>query len=244
MSQSKIEWTEKTWNPVTGCDKISSGCSHCYAESMAKRLKSMGVKKYENGFSLTLHPESLGEPLKWTRSSYVFICSMGDLFHDEVPFDFIDRVFETINATPQHTYQILTKRPQNMQEYFARREVPRNVWLGVTIEDKSNAFRIDYLRKIRANVRFLSCEPLLEDICDLDFAGTDWIIVGGESGMKARPLKYEWVVSLRNVAKKNRIPFFFKQWGTWGADGIKRSKKENGNLLDGKRIMEYPKKCK
>lgn len=230
---SKIEWTEKTWNPVTGCTKESAGCAHCYAETMANRLKAMGIKKYANGFSPTLHPESLTEPLEWKTPYMIFVCSMADLFHKSVPFEFIDSVMNVIHQTPQHRYQILTKRPERMAEYFSSRKIPQNAWLGVTVENVAAKSRINILRKMDAPVRFLSCEPLLEDLGKLDLININWLIVGGESGVQARPMQPEWVRAIRDQCLNNDIPFFFKQWGTWGSDGIKRNKKANGKLLDG-----------
>lgn len=230
---SKIEWTEKTWNPVTGCTKFSAGCAHCYAETMANRLKAMGVEKYSNGFTPTLHEESLFEPLAWKKPHTIFVCSMADLFHEDVPFEFIDKVMSTIQKTPWHRYQILTKRAQRMADYFSNADVPSNVWLGVTVENQQAKSRIDILRRMDAPVRFLSCEPLLEDLGELDLTNINWVIVGGESGVQARPMHPSWVKSIRDQAIADDIPFFFKQWGTWGADGIKRSKKANGKLLDG-----------
>jgi len=244
MAESKIEWTDKTWNPVTGCTKKSEGCVHCYAEVMARRLKGMGKNKYKNAFQLTLHPESLNEPKIWTKSHNIFVCSMGDLFHEKVPFEFIELVMQTIEETPRHRYQILTKRAERMQEYFTTHKVPVNVWLGVTVETRKNAFRIDCLRDLNANVRFLSCEPLLEDLGKLDLRGINWIIVGGESGMQARPIKPQWVRNIYHQAIEQRIAFFFKQWGTWGPDGIKRNKHANGKELDGLIIQQMPEQTK
>jgi len=237
---SKIEWTERTWNPVTGCTKYSSGCVHCYAETMANRLKAMGVSKYANGFMPTMHEETIDEPLKWKKSHTIFVCSMADLFHESIPFEFIDRVMDTIVKTPRHRYQILTKRANRMAEYFSSRDIPRNAWLGVTVEDRKAKDRIDILRNLRASIRFLSCEPLLEDLGVLKLTNIDWIIVGGESGVNARPVLPEWIQSIREQAEENNIPFFFKQWGTWGEDGIKRNKKANGKLLDGKIYHNMP----
>ena len=241
MRTTKIEWTERTWNPVTGCTKQSAGCAHCYAETMARRLHAMGLKKYSNGFEPTLHPESLDEPLAWKKGSSIFVCSMSDLFHPNVPFEFIDKVMATIEATPQHRYQLLTKRAERMAEYFSTREVPVNAWLGVTVECRQVLSRIDALRSIEdATVRFLSCEPLLEDLGDFDLTGIQWMIVGGESGPNARPMHEQWVLNLRQLAKRHRVSFFFKQWGTWGRDGVKRSKHANGKKLEGKVVQQMP----
>lgn len=240
MSATKIDWTDCTWNPVTGCTKCSSGCLNCYAEAMAKRLKAMGISKYKNAFALTLHKDDLAEPLKWHKSRNIFVCSMSDLFHEQVPFSFVDRVIEIIKQTPQHRYQILTKRAERMFEYFSKRDIPSNVWLGVTVECKSSKGRIDYLRQLNASVRFLSCEPLVEDLGELDLNNIDWIIVGGESGAKARPMKKEWVYNIQDQVEEQKKVFFFKQWGTWGSDGIKRNKHANGKLLKGKIYHDFP----
>ena len=240
MRTTKIEWTERTWNPVTGCNKVSEGCRHCYAEMMARRLYSMGNPKYKNNFKPTEHIEALLEPFKWKKPSKVFVCSMSDLFNEEVSFDFVDRVIDVIKQTPLHTYQILTKRAERMAEYFKNRDVPANAWVGVTIEDKTVMKRIDSIRIINASVKFLSCEPLLEDLGTMNLDGIDWIIVGGESGVAARPMKEQWAVNILNQARKENISFFFKQWGTWGSDGVKRNKHANGKLLKGNVIQEFP----
>jgi protein gp37 len=241
MKTTKIEWTEKTWNPVTGCTKISAGCANCYAECMAKRLYAMGQEKYKNGFNLTMHKKVLDEPLSWHSPHTIFVCSMSDIFHEDVTFEFIDKVLETINATPQHKYQLLTKRAQRMALYFKSRPIPENVWLGVTVESQQTKNRIDLLRCIPSPIRFLSCEPLLEDLGDLDLTNIDWVIVGGESGKKARPMKEDWVLSIQKQSKDSGSAFFFKQWGTWGSDGVKRSKYANGKLLKGKLRQAMPK---
>lgn len=240
MKTTKIEWTDKTWNPITGCSKKSTGCQHCYAEVMARRLKAMGQAKYANGFQITLHERCLSEPTGWKGSHNIFVCSMSDLFHEDVPFEFIDKVFDIINRTPQHRYQVLTKRAERMAEYFATRNIPQNVWLGVTVEAKSSRFRIDYLRTLDAAVKFLSCEPLVEDLGELDLDGIDWIIVGGESGPQARPMKEDWVLYIQRQVENQKSIFFFKQWGTWGADGVKRNKHANGKLLKGEIVQEMP----
>lgn len=240
MSESKIEWTDKTWNPITGCSKKSTGCLHCYAEVMARRLKGMGQEKYANGFRVTFHERCLKEPLTWRGNHNIFVCSMSDIFHEDVPFDFVDKMFNIIKSTPQHRYQILTKRAERMAEYFGTRSVPNNVWLGVTVESQSSRFRIDYLRNLPASVKFLSCEPLVEDLGGLDLTGIDWVIVGGESGPQARPMKEEWALNIMKQVEAQGARFFFKQWGTWGADGIKRNKHANGKLLKGEIIQEMP----
>lgn len=241
MNSTKIEWTDKTWNPITGCTKYSSGCQNCYAEKMSKRLKAMHIKKYTNAFNLTLHSECLSEPLNWKGNYNIFVCSMSDLFHENVPFDFIDKIMDTISKTPNHRYQLLTKRIERMKEYFTTHSVPDNAWLGTTVEDKDAVYRISILQGIKTNsIRFISCEPLLSDLGILNLNNINWIIVGGESGVHARPMKEEWVISIMNQAKKADVAFFFKQWGTWGEDGIKRNKKANGKLLKGEIIQEIP----
>lgn len=240
MRTTKIEWTDKTWNPITGCSKKSTGCLHCYAEVMARRLKAMGQERYANGFIVTLHERCLNEPLTWRGNHNIFVCSMSDIFHENVPFEFIDKMFDVIKSTPQHRYQILTKRAERMAEYFTTRSIPDNVWLGVTVEAQSSRFRIDYLRNLPASVKFLSCEPLVEDLGELDLTGIDWVIVGGESGPQARPMKEEWALNIMKQVEAQGARFFFKQWGTWGADGIKRNKHANGKLLKGEIIQEMP----
>ncbi len=242
MRTTKIEWTEKTWNPITGCTKISDGCLNCYAAVMSRRLKAMGQKKYKNEFKLTLHENVLIEPCKWKKPHTIFVCSMSDLFHDKVPFEFIDKVFKTIEQTPHHQYQLLTKRAERMNIYFQSRPIPKNVWLGVTVENKKSKERIDFLRTLQASVLFLSCEPLLEDLEELDLTNIDWVIVGGESGSNARPMHESWVLSIKEQSEAQDATFFFKQWGTWGSDGIKRSKSLNGKLLKGKVYQNFPNK--
>jgi protein gp37 len=236
MSQStKIEWTEQTWNPATGCTKISPGCEHCYAEVMANRLKAIGVKGYENGFKLTLQPHRLQEPLQRKKPTVYFVNSMSDLFHENIPASYIKSVFDVIEKSPWHTYQILTKRAERMGDIMKDIIIPSNAWMGVTVENKKHGLpRIELLRKINANVRFLSIEPLLEDLGNINLNGIHWAIVGGESGPKARPMKAEWVNSIKVQCKESHVPFFFKQWGGWGPDGVKRPKKQNGRLLHGK----------
>ncbi len=240
MKTTKIEWTDKTWNPITGCTKISPGCAHCYAEVMTRRLQAMGLEKYENGFHVTLHEECLDEPLEWKQPHTIFVCSMSDLFHKDVPFAFIDKVMKTIRQTPHHRYQLLTKRAERMEEYFLTRDIPDNAWLGVTVEAQISKSRIDRLRNLNAPIRFLSCEPLIEDLGELDLTNIDWVIVGGESGPQARPMKEEWVLSVMRQAEEQGAAFFFKQWGTWGSDGIKRSKHKNGKLIEGKVLQAMP----
>lgn len=242
---SKIEWTEETWNPITGCTKISSGCKHCYAEVMAKRLQAMGTKGYENGFKLTLQPHRLLEPLNNKKPTMYFVNSMSDLFHKDVPFEFIDKIFDTIKKAHWHKFQVLTKRADIMYSYFETREIPSNVWLGVTVENKKEGLkRIPFLKKINnVSIKFLSIEPLLEDLGQVDFLGIDWVIVGGESGNQARPMKKEWAINVKNQCEQQDVAFYFKQWGTWGEDMKKRSKKENGHLLDNEVYREMPDKA-
>ncbi|MDD5094425.1 MAG: phage Gp37/Gp68 family protein [Dehalococcoidia bacterium] len=232
--QTSIEWTELSWNPTTGCTKISPGCQYCYAETMSRRLKAMGLKDYRNGFSLTLHPDRLSEPLRRRKPSMYFVNSMSDLFHKDVPDSFITAVVATISQAYWHTFQILTKRAERMAAYFANRRVPPNLWLGVTVENYEHGMpRIEDLRRINAAVRFISMEPLLEDLGYLDLTDINWVIVGGESGVKARPMRPEWVLRIKAQCDEQGSIFFFKQWGLWGPDGIKRSKKANGRLLQG-----------
>ena len=208
---------------------------------MAKRLQAMGVKGYENGFEFTVLPERLEQPLKKKKPTKFFVNSMSDLFHEQMPNDFLDKIFKIIEQTPQHIYQILTKREKRMAEYFADKVPPKNVWLGVTVEDKKSGLpRIEKLRAIPATIKFLSMEPLLEDLGEVDLSGIDWVIVGGESGPKARPMKEEWVNNIKKQCEKYDVPFFFKQWGTWGADMVKRNKKKNGRMFQGKLWEEYP----
>lgn len=234
-TQTRIEWTEQTWNPTVGCTKISPGCKNCYAETMAKRLQAMGMRGYENGFRLTLMPERLAEPLERRKPTVYFVNSMSDLFHEKVPFDYIRQVFDVMSQAPQHTFQVLTKRAERMAKFCQTTVVPPNVWLGVSVENRKYGVpRIDVLRDIDAAVRFLSVEPLLEHLGEIDLTGIHWVIVGGESGPKARPMKREWVDSIKQQCDAADVAFFFKQWGTWGADGQKRSKKENGRRYRGR----------
>jgi len=219
---SGIEWTEATWNPTTGCDRVSPGCDNCYALTLAKRLKAMGSEKYQEdgdprtsgpGFKLTLHPEVLDLPKSWRHPRVVFVDSMSDLFHPEVPLDFLYQVFDVMNETPQHTYQILTKRSQRLEKVAGELDWPSNVWMGVSVESDRYRFRINQLRRVPAAVRFLSLEPLLGPLPDLDLTDIDWVIVGGESGPKARPMEQTWVEDIRDQCARARVPFFFKQWG-------------------------------
>jgi protein gp37 len=237
---TKIEWTEKVWNPSKGCSKISAGCKFCYAEMFAKRLQAMGIQEYKDGFKFKILSHRLEDPLKIKKPTKFFVNSMSDLFHEEMPFEYLDKIFEIINQTQHHIYQILTKRANRMYEYFLSREVPKNVWLGVSVENDFYKSRIDYLRKVNASIRFISFEPLIGSVGELNLSGIHWVIVGGESGKKARPMKKEWVEEIFSICKEQNVAFFFKQWGTWGEDGIKRSKKENGRKFKGKEWNEFP----
>ena len=233
-TQSNIEWTEMTWNPTVGCTKISPGCKNCYAEAMAKRLKAMGMRGYENGFRLNLMPERLGEPLDRRKPTVYFVNSMSDLFHEKIPFAYVHRVFEVMRKSPQHTFQVLTKRAERMAEFCQGFDVPQNAWLGVSVENRKHGLpRIPVLRSINAQIRFLSIEPLLEDLGTFDLSGIQWAIVGGESGGKARPMKPAWVDGFKRQCDATGVKFFFKQWGAWGADGEKRSKSANGRKFQG-----------
>jgi protein gp37 len=237
----KIEWTEQTWNPSAGCTKISSGCLNCYAETMAIRLQAMGVKGYENGFEFNIVPSRLNEPLKKKKPVIFFVNSMSDIFHKDMPENYLNKIFEVIENTPQHTYQILTKRADRMYKYLRKRKIPNNIWLGVTVENKKDGLpRIDMLRQIQASVLFLSVEPLLEDLGTINLNNIDWVIVGGESGNRARPMDKEWVINIKQQCEKQDVAFFFKQWGTWGADKVKRNKKLNGKELDGMVWQQFP----
>ena len=239
---SKIEWTEKTWNPIHGCTKVSEACQNCYAEVMARRLQGNHIKSYENGFKVSRNIDAMKEPYEWKKPTMVFVCSMGDLFHEDVPDTWITPVMRVIEKTPQHTYQILTKRPWRMEEYFLSHPLPKNVWLGTTCENSRHYDRIDHLRAVPGGaVKFVSCEPLLDNMPDIDLDRIDWVITGGESGARARRTDPHWFRSLRNaVLSTHRVAFFFKQWGAWGEDGVKRSKYENGSTLDGEEWKEYP----
>lgn len=245
MGKSKILWTEKSWAIVTGCTKASSGCDNCYAENMARRLQGMGVKKYANGFTPTCHPDCLDEPLTWKKPTLVFVPSMGDLFHPQIPDDFIEKVMETIEKTPQHTYQILTKRPSRMAQFFTTHAIPDNAWLGTSVENAPVLHRIEILKTIDTPRTFLSMEPLIGDLGNIEdlLDGIAWVIVGGESGNRAREMKEAWVLDLKSQCDKLGIPFFFKQWGVW-KDGKKSSAKANGHLLQGQVIQNFPKGMK
>lgn len=233
-TRSSIEWTETTWNPVTGCTKISHGCKNCYAERMAKRLRAMGALKYKNGFSVSLHEASLEEPYSWRKPRLVFVNSMSDLFHQSVPVSFIESVFKVMNETPHHTYQVLTKRPARVAQLGRRLRWPSNVWLGASIESERWLERLAPLKATGAQTRFLSLEPLLGPLPKLDLSGIDWVIVGGESGPGAREMKAEWVREIRDACVAADVPFFFKQWG-----GV--FKKRTGRRLDSRTWSQVPK---
>ena len=233
-TQSRIEWTEQTWNPVVGCTKVSPGCKNCYAETMARRLQAMGVRGYEKGFRLVLMPGRLQEPLDRRKPTVYFVNSMSDLFHEKVPFEYIERVFDVMGCAQQHTFQVLTKRAERMAEFCHGKTLPPNVWLGVSVENRKHGVpRVDVLRGIAANVRFLSIEPLLEDLGAVELHDIHWVIVGGESGPKARPMQAEWVDNIKQQCDDAHVAFFFKQWGAWGVDGQRRSKKANGRQYAG-----------
>ena len=232
--KSSIEWTETTWNPVTGCDKVSPGCKYCYAERMSRRLKAMGSANYANGFNLTLHEHMLDKPLLWKKPQVIFVNSMSDLFHEEVPLDFILKVFDTMRKAWWHQFQILTKRSERLESLSVFIDWPSNVWQGTSIENEKVKYRIDNLRNTGAAIKFLSLEPLLSPLHNLNLYGIDWVIVGGESGPNARPMSKEWVVDIRDQCRAAGVPFFFKQWG-----GI--NKKLAGRKLDGHTWDEMPK---
>ncbi|MFH1370891.1 MAG: phage Gp37/Gp68 family protein [Planctomycetota bacterium] len=233
-ANSGIEWTQSTWNPVTGCSEISEGCKNCYAKRMALRLKAMGLPAYRNGFCITCHPNMLDLPLHWKKPQLVFVNSMSDLFHAKVPLDFISRVFDIMNRT-SHIYQVLTKRAERLAELSSSLPWAKNIWAGVTVETLDYKDRIDLLRETNATVKFLSLEPLLEDIGTLDLTDIDWVIAGGESGPGARPMKADWVRNIREQCIEQQVPFFFKQWGGF-------NKKKRGRMLDGKIWDEIPDK--
>ena len=232
-TNSSIEWTETTWNPLTGCTKISPGCKNCYADRMAKRLFAMGVERYKNKFQLTLHENSLREPYSWKKPRVVFVNSMSDLFHKDVPVSFIKSVFKVMQENCQHQFQVLTKRAERLEEISSQLTWPPNVWMGVSVEDQDHTWRIKHLRSVPANIRFLSVEPLIGPISKLPLKGIHWVIVGGESGPKSRPIAKEWVRAIRDQCKHADVPFFFKQWG-----GVR--KHETGRTLDRRTWNEFP----
>ena len=230
---SKIEWTNSTWNPLTGCSKISSGCKNCYAERMALRLKAMGQPKYSNGFQLTLHEEVLQQPLQWKNPQMIFVNSMSDLFHEDVPEEFILKAFDVMKEAYWHTFQVLTKRSNRLLEINQEIEWPKNVWMGVSVENGNYVYRVDHLRGTNACVKFLSLEPLLGPLAGLNLDNIDWVIVGGESGPGARTIKKEWVLDIRDKCISAEVPFFFKQWG-----GVRKGR--NGRLLQGRIWDDMP----
>jgi protein gp37 len=233
MAQSSIEWTEMTWNPTTGCDKVSAGCKYCYAEVMARRLQAMRIEKYKDGFELRIHEDALHIPYSWNKPKIVFVNSMSDLFHKDVPLSFIQKVFEVMNNTPQHTYQVLTKRAERLSELHHHLNWTPNIWMGVSVEDERVKERIDFLRETNAKTKFLSCEPLIGPLMNLNLDGIQWAIVGGESGRKARPMQEWWVWDIRQQCAEQGVAFFFKQWG-----GI--NKKKAGRILGGSTYSEMP----
>jgi protein gp37 len=232
-NHSSIEWTSSTWNPLTGCTKISAGCKNCYAERMARRLQAMGQPHYKNGFKLTLHEDSLELPLSWKKPQMIFVNSMSDLFHKDVPVDFIQKVFATMRRADWHTFQVLTKRADRLAKLDPQIEWPENVWMGVSVENSDVTGRIDYLRSTDARIKFLSLEPLLAPMMGMNLRGIDWVIVGGESGPGARPMDREWVIDIRKQCRAAHVPFFFKQWG-----GVRKAKA--GRVLDGRTWDEMP----
>jgi protein gp37 len=245
---SKIEWTEVTWNPCTGCSKISEGCKHCYAAIMARRLRGMGQPNYINGFDLTVHPEVLEKPARIKKPSTIFVNSMSDTFHKDIPDEFIKLVFDVMKNISRHEYQVLTKRPDRLAKLAPELPWPENIWMGVTVESEKYVGRIEHLRTTPAKIRFLSLEPLLSPIPNLDLTGIDWVIAGGESGPGARPMNYEWVTSIRDQCVESGIPYFFKQWGNIRNNPDKNDpthkknggKSKGGRLIDGKLWDEMP----
>jgi protein gp37 len=233
MAASTIEWTEATWNPTTGCSKVSQGCKFCYAEVMSKRLRSMGVEKYSDGFEIAMHEEELMRPFSWKKPKLVFVNSMSDLFHESVTDEFIHKVFDTMCSNSKHTFQILTKRTQRLAEMSSDLRWEKNIWIGTSIENQHVAGRLSDLKRVPAAIRFLSCEPLLGPLEDLDLTGVNWLIAGGESGPKARPMKEKWVLSLKDQCMEHGVKFFFKQWGG-------KNKKRAGRVLQGQTYDEMP----
>ncbi|PWL30041.1 phage Gp37/Gp68 family protein [uncultured Roseivirga sp.] len=233
MAQSSIEWTEMTWNPTTGCTKISAGCKFCYAEGMAKRLQAMGVEKYKDAFKVRMHPSELDTPYKWKKPKVVFVNSMSDLFHPDVPLTFIKKVFKVMRDNPQHVFQVLTKRSERLLELSSQLKWTHNIWMGVSVEDERVMKRIDDLSQTKARVKFLSCEPLIGPLPNLSLEGIDWVIVGGESGHKPRPMDVNWVLDIQEQCENAQVAFFFKQWGG-------RNKKAAGRILNGRTYDEMP----
>ena len=233
MTKTKIEWTESSWNPITGCDKISDGCLNCYAEKMAFRLKAMGTKGYENGFKVTLQPHQLEKPLKIKKPQMIFVNSMSDIFHKDIEDDYILKIFEIMNKAYWHIFQVLTKRPERLKELKNKINWSNNIWLGTTIESNKYINRVKYIKETEAKIKFISFEPLLNSVKDINLEGINWVIVGGESGSSARIIKKEWIYEIKDKCDKLNIPFFFKQWGG-------TNKKKSGRILDGKIYDEMP----
>mgnify|MGYP003577610764 CR=1 FL=1 len=233
MAQSSIEWTEMTWNPTTGCEKVSAGCKFCYAEIMSKRLQAMGVEKYKDNFEIRTHEEALIIPYTWKNSKVVFVNSMSDLFHKDIPFEFIKKVFKVMNDNPQHVFQVLTKRAERLLELHSELKWSHNIWMGVSVENEKVKDRIDNLRQTNAKVKFLSLEPLIGPLPNLNLDKIDWVIVGGESGHRPRSMDSDWVIDIQEQCEKNEIAFFFKQWGG-------KNKKANGRILNGRTYDEMP----
>jgi protein gp37 len=235
MAQSKIEWTEETWNPITGCTKYSEGCMHCYAATFARRLHAMGNPRYAKEFQVTIHEDLFDKPLEWSKPKMIFVNSMSDLFHEDIPDDIIFRIFETINKATWHTFQILTKRSKRLAYLAGKINWTNNIWMGISVENKETLCRCEDLKQTNAHIKFVSAEPLLESIAEIDLQGIDWLIVGGESGAGSRPMDKEWVVELKQLATNSNTAFFFKQWGGF-------NKKKNGKQLDGEIFQAYPNK--
>jgi len=233
MTKTKIEWTESSWNPVTGCSKISDGCLNCYAEKMAFRLKAMRTRGYENGFEVTLQYHQLEKPLKLKKPQMIFVNSMSDIFHSKIPDEYILKIFEIMNKASWHTFQVLTKRPERLEELKDKINWTDNIWLGTTIESNKYIDRVKFIKKTNAKIKFISFEPLIDNVKDVNIEGIDWVIVGGESGSRAREIKKEWIYEIKEKCDKLNIPFFFKQWGG-------KNKKKSGRLLDGKIYDEMP----
>ena len=233
--KTKIEWTESSWNPVTGCTQISPGCTHCYAARIAKRLQAMGNPRYQNAFEVTIHEDLIDAPLSWRKPQMIFVNSMSDLFHEKIPTDIIKRIFDTMNRANWHTFQILTKRAERLAELAPELQWGDNIWMGVSVENQDMIYRADLLKETGAHIKFISAEPLLSSLNALNLKGIDWLIVGGESGPGCRTMEKEWVIELRDKCKASNTAFFFKQWGG-------TNKKKTGSLLDGKLYKEYPQK--
>ena len=233
MAQSSIEWTEMTWNPTTGCDKVSSGCKFCYAEIMSKRLQAMGIEKYKDNFEIRTHEDALKIPYTWKSSKVVFVNSMSDLFHEKIPLEFIKKVFKVMNDNPQHVFQVLTKRAERLYALNKELKWTHNIWMGVSVENERVKNRIDFLRNSNAKVKFISIEPLIGALPNLNLEKIDWVIVGGESGHKPRPMNADWVIDIQEQCEKNEVAFFFKQWS-------EKNKKANGRILKGRTYDEMP----